>query len=88
MTKKGWSLNSLQSPACVHLCVTRCHVGKDKLFLDDLRAVTEEVIRIQDEGGQPAEGSAAIYGMTGGLPAGPVVELLREYNDCLLDVNP
>jgi hypothetical protein len=30
------------------------------------------------------EGTAAIYGMTSALPAGPVKELLKVYNDVIL----
>jgi sphinganine-1-phosphate aldolase len=39
MTKKGWNLNSLQSPPAIHLCVTLRHVGKHDAFLTDLRKV-------------------------------------------------
>jgi hypothetical protein len=40
MTKKGWSLNSLQNPAGLHLCCTMRHVGKEQQFIDDLRMVS------------------------------------------------
>lgn len=39
MSKKGWNLNSLQSPPGIHLCVTLRHVGKHEAFLTDLREV-------------------------------------------------
>lgn len=39
MSKKGWNLNSLQSPAGIHICVTLRHVGKHEAFLKDLREV-------------------------------------------------
>ena len=42
MTRRGWSLNTLQNPPCVHLCVTVCHLGKNKAFLDDLKDGLEE----------------------------------------------
>ena len=32
------------------------------------------------------EGKAAVYGMASSLPAGPVNELLKVYNDVVLDV--
>ena len=39
MTERGWSLNGLHKPACVHLCVTLRHTqpGVAERFLDDLR---------------------------------------------------
>merc|ERR1711998_681820 len=39
MSSRGWSLNILQYPECIHLCLTYCHVrtGADKTFLVDLK---------------------------------------------------
>ena len=31
MAKKGWSLNPLQNPACVHICCTLRHVGREQV---------------------------------------------------------
>lgn len=42
MSHRGWSLNALQHPPCLHLCVTMCHAGKAGLFLADLLASTLE----------------------------------------------
>lgn len=42
MSHRGWSLNALQHPPCLHLCVTMCHVGKAGEFLADLLASTLE----------------------------------------------
>lgn len=44
MSHRGWSLNALQHPPCLHLCVTMCHVGEGKAgqFLADLLASTLE----------------------------------------------
>ena len=36
MSHRGWSLNALQHPPCLHLCVTMCHVGKAGEFLTDI----------------------------------------------------
>ncbi len=33
MSKKGWSLNLLQNPASIHLCVTAKVVGKEDLLI-------------------------------------------------------
>jgi len=79
MAKKGWSLNPLQNPACVHICCTLRHVGREQPFLDDLRASVEEIISSPNK----AEGNAAIYGMTSSLPPGPVNDLLKIYNDVI-----
>jgi sphinganine-1-phosphate aldolase len=79
MTKKGWSLNSLQNPASIHLCVTKCHIGKEKTFLKDLKDSIALASKDQSTGG-----NAGIYGMTSALPPGPVGELLKEYNDSVL----
>lgn len=76
MTKRGWSLNTLQHPASVHLCCTMRHVGKATVFLQDLTESVTAARNMSSEGG-----NAAIYGMASSLPAGPVDEMLRVYND-------
>ena len=30
MKERGWALNALQFPSCVHLCVTRCNDAQTK----------------------------------------------------------
>ena len=85
MTKKGWSLNTLQNPPCVHLCVTVCHLGKNELFLKDLKEAIE-ACRDAVRRGEKESGVAAIYGMASSMPAGPVEALLRTYNDVVLKV--
>lgn len=82
MSKLGWNLNALQSPACLHLCCTVAHKGKEDVFLQDLRQCTAEVMADPDAVG----GKAAIYGLTASLPAGPVNEMLKVYNDVVLKV--
>lgn len=82
MAKRGWSLNSLQHPACAHICCTVTHVKRGQVFLSDLRASVQEVLDNPQEKG----GNAAIYGMTSALPPGPVNELLKVYNDVVLKV--
>lgn len=83
MAKKGWSLNALQHPASVHLCVTVRHIGKAKKFLKEL----EEAVAIvkQDPNGA-LDGGSAIYGMASSMPAGPVEDILRIYTDVTLKV--
>lgn len=83
MAKKGWSLNPLQHPTSVHLCVTVRHVGRADKFLKELADAVEEV-RSDPNAGH--EGGSAIYGMASSLPAGPVDDILRIYTDVSLKV--
>ncbi|CAN0119796.1 unnamed protein product [Pylaiella littoralis] len=82
MSHRGWSLNALQHPPCLHLCVTMCHVGKAEVFLADLEASTLEAGASAAEGDENS--TAAIYGMASSMPAGPVNVLLRAYTDVTL----
>uniref|UniRef100_A0AAV1SZE1 sphinganine-1-phosphate aldolase n=1 Tax=Peronospora matthiolae TaxID=2874970 RepID=A0AAV1SZE1_9STRA len=83
MAKHGWSLNPLQHPTSVHLCVTVRQIGKAKKFLD---ALEEAVIEVKKDPNPSPEGGSAIYGMASSLPAGPVDDLLRIYTDITLKV--
>eukprot|EP01031_Cornospumella_fuschlensis_P027604 gene27604-33337_t len=82
MHKMGWSLNALQNPASLHLCVTVTHLHRGDKFVRDLRTAVQRV-RERGTDGQ-GEGNAAIYGMTSSLPPGPVNEILKTYNDVVL----
>jgi glutamate/tyrosine decarboxylase-like PLP-dependent enzyme len=85
MTAKGWSLNGLHKPACLHLCVTLRHTqpGVAERFVHDLKDAVEYVkANPQTEGGM-----APIYGMAATLPVRSVVEdLLERYIDLLYKV--
>ena len=85
MTAKGWSLNGLHKPACLHLCVTLRHTqpGVAERFTRDLKEAVEYVkANPQTEGGM-----APIYGMAATLPVRSVVEdLLERYIDLLYKV--
>jgi len=83
MTKRGWSLNSLQRPACIHLCVTLKTVSFASEFVEELRECVEEVQKKGDGGGKKG-GNAALYGMAGSLPAGPLDDLSKCYLDVIL----
>jgi sphinganine-1-phosphate aldolase len=78
MTKKGWSLNSMQNPPCVNICCTGCHVGHEDELLADLRLAAEEVLA---DPGSANEGRAAMYGMAASLPPGPINAIMDVYND-------
>lgn len=82
MSKKSWSLNSLQNPACIHLCVTLKTVDYKSKFINDLDKSVTELLKNPTE--KKEGGSAAIYGATGNMPAGPVNELLKVYTDVTL----
>ncbi len=85
MTKKGWSLNGLHKPSCVHLCVTLRHtqLGVAERFIVDLTSAVEEVKLNPDEQG----GMAPVYGMAATLPMrGMVSDLLKRYIDTLYKV--
>lgn len=80
MTERNWSLNGLQRPPALHLCVTLRHTrpGVAERFLADLRAAVAEVkANPRKEGG-----AAPIYGMANTLPdRGIIADLLRKYMD-------
>jgi sphinganine-1-phosphate aldolase len=81
MTERGWSLNGLQRPPAVHICVTLRHTqpGVAERFLADLRdSVTAA------RGTSVSSGMAPLYGMASSFPVrGAVAELLRRYIDRL-----
>ena len=85
MTTKGWSLNALHKPACLHLCVTLRHTqpGVAERFVRDLNEAIEYVkAHPKAEGGM-----APVYGMAAALPVRSVVEdLLDRYIDMLYRV--
>jgi sphinganine-1-phosphate aldolase len=84
MTKRGWSLNGLQGPPAVHLCVTLRHTqpGVVEKFTDDLRASVKAVREFPPS----KEGMAPVYGLASSLPfKGVVSDLLCAYVDALYD---
>jgi glutamate/tyrosine decarboxylase-like PLP-dependent enzyme len=85
MTAKGWSLNGLHKPPCLHLCVTLRHTqpGVAERFIRDLKEAVEYV----KDNPQTEGGMAPIYGMAATLPVRSVVEgLLERYIDLLYKV--
>jgi len=80
MTQKGWSLNGLHKPSCVHIAITLLHTrqGVCQRFVDDLKQAVERVKTT------PAtkKGMAPVYGMAATLPArGVVSDILKKYLD-------
>lgn len=82
MKSEGWSLNSLQNPVSIHLCVTLRTIQCKNKFIRDLKRVVATAM--EEEKGDTASGTAAVYGMAGSMPAGPVDDLLKCYTDVTL----
>lgn len=82
MGKRHWSLNGLQSPAAVHLCVTLRHTqpGLAEKFVADLNTAVEFVRAHPDTHGE----MGTVYGMTASVPLrGIVSDFLKRYIDLL-----
>ena len=49
--EKGWDINVLQFPACIHICVTMAHTvpGVVDKFLADLREITARLMESPKE---------------------------------------
>jgi glutamate/tyrosine decarboxylase-like PLP-dependent enzyme len=80
MSTRGWSLNGLHRPACLHICVTLRHAQDHvaQQFVDDLTASVDEV----RSGRATKGGMAPVYGLAANLPVrGLVGELLKRYVD-------
>jgi sphinganine-1-phosphate aldolase len=83
LAKRGWNLNSLQFPPCIHLCVTYANKDRADDFIRDLREETAEIMKTPSK---PAEGSAAIYGLAQALPDRSLVDqIARGYVDLLYE---
>jgi sphinganine-1-phosphate aldolase len=83
LKERGWALNALQFPECVHLCVTRLHTqpGVAEKFVRDVREATEIILKDPEAAGG---GSAAVYGMAASIPDRSIVsELTAVYLDSL-----
>lgn len=66
MSDKGWNLNTLQNPSCIHICVTAANAGRAEEFLSDLAAAVHEVMTAPP--GKYKDGSGAIYGLAASIP--------------------
>jgi sphinganine-1-phosphate aldolase len=81
MHARKWSLNTLQNPPAVHLCVTYVHRGCGERFVRDLE---DSVRAVKEEPEKWSKGSAAIYGMAASIPDTSIVDdLARGYIDAL-----
>ncbi|CAM6085397.1 unnamed protein product [Calypogeia fissa] len=79
MTSRGWSLNALQRPASIHICVTLQHVEVTDEFLEDL---ADAVKTVRENPGKFEDGMAPIYGAAAKMPdRGTVGDILVAYMD-------
>ncbi|MEE8347623.1 MAG: aminotransferase class V-fold PLP-dependent enzyme [Dehalococcoidia bacterium] len=82
MTERGWSLNGLYKPACVHLCTTLRHAqpGVAERLIEDLKASVAHVkANPSAQGGQ-----APMYGMANTIPdRGVIADAMKRYLDNL-----
>jgi sphinganine-1-phosphate aldolase len=85
MTTRGWSLNGLHKPSCVHICVTLRHTqeGIAGRFLKDLKAGVEYVKKNPGEKGD----MAPVYGLAATFPDRTAVsDILDAYLDTIYKV--
>ena len=67
MGERGWDLNILQNPTCLHLCVTFANAGRAADdFARDLREAVDEVRAAPP--GKYKDGKGAIYGAAEAIP--------------------
>lgn len=67
MGKRNWSLNPLQFPPAVHICVTLIHT-RDGMALKFLNDVKECVSLIMKDPNRKISGAAAVYGTSQAIP--------------------
>ncbi|MFW6081750.1 MAG: pyridoxal phosphate-dependent decarboxylase family protein [Desulfosalsimonas sp.] len=85
MGKKGWSLNGLHRPACLHIAVTLRHTldGVTERFVSDLK---EAVSYVKANPGEKGD-TAPVYGMAATIPfRGLVEDMLERYIDEMYSV--
>jgi glutamate/tyrosine decarboxylase-like PLP-dependent enzyme len=85
MTHRGWSLNGLHKPSCVHICVTLRHAlpGVAERFVIDLKAAVQHVKKNPGEKGS----MAPVYGLAATFPDRTAVsDMLDAYLDTLYKV--
>lgn len=113
MNSKGWHLNALQNPNgqkifqflyiqifSIHICVTLTHIGKEDLFLNDLKE-SVEIVKANPNAFPSLnknffvlfnfiiiiDGLAPIYGMAASIPDKSIIdETAAIYIDTLLNI--
>ncbi|KAL3313761.1 Sphingosine-1-phosphate lyase 1 [Cichlidogyrus casuarinus] len=74
----NWSLNVLQFPSSIHLCVTDRHTesGRAESFIQDVREIAEKLMKTK---GAKSTGMAAVYGMSQLIPDRAIVGSLAKH---------
>lgn len=80
MHKRGWSLNSLQRPNAIHVCIVAPMIGKADVFLTDLSEIVAEILSSPTA---YTGGSAGVYGLATSIPDR---SLIREITTGYLDI--
>ena len=86
MGEKKWSLNGLQNPAAVHICLTLRHAqdGLPEKFITDLKSAVASTI---ENPGKAVDGAGRLYGMSANIPIKGVVDaFLKRFLDLLFKV--
>ncbi|ORZ32057.1 pyridoxal phosphate-dependent transferase [Catenaria anguillulae PL171] len=82
MSKAGWNLNALQFPEALHIACTYLTVGKEGVFVEDLKKAVREV---KEHPEKYKDGSAAMYGMAASIPDRSIVaDIVTGYLDLML----
>lgn len=78
LIKKGWSLNILQFPSGIHICVTHIHTqqGVADRFLNDVKTSVADILKDPQA---PIEGKMAIYGAAQSIPDRSLVVDFTKY---------
>ena len=83
MGTQKWSLNGLQMPPAVHLCLTHRHTqpGLAEKFIQDLKSAVDQVKANPDK---ETDGVGRLYGMSAQIPIKGVMDaFLKRYMDLL-----
>jgi sphinganine-1-phosphate aldolase len=86
MGEKKWSLNGLQMPPAVHICLTHRHsqAGLAEKFIEDLKSAVESVKANPDK---ETEGVGRLYGMSANIPVKGVMDaFMKRYLDLLYKI--
>ena len=84
LSKMGWSLNPLQSPPSINICVTENLVIVLDEFLRDLRSAVDEVKGEVSMRQKKSKGTGAIYETVKILPSGPIEYAMCKFIDATL----
>jgi len=82
MSKRGWNLNSLQKPSCIHVCVTYGMTDVMDELVNDLSYAAKLIV---ENPKSVPEGLSAIYGMAANFPDRTTIkEIGQSYLDAVL----